>query len=183
MAGYPQLIVCRLLASMNPRCRLHAILTRMRTTIAVAALMAAACATPNAGLTSDDAQRAVHDSVLALGRAYRDGDVSGVDAMIARTYVHTNGGGRPSDRAGYIAWNRKRASLLESGEWRVDAYEVSEIEVTIIGPTALVTGRVDARGARDGRPWSSDVRFTNVWVLEDGAWKRAGFHDAPTKAQ
>ncbi len=152
----------------------------MRTTVAACLLTATACVTANGGLLSNQAKRAVRDSVLALGRAYRDADVSGVDALIARTYVHTNGGRRPSDRAGYLAWNRKRAAWLESGKWRVDAYEVSEIEVTVVGPTALVTGRVEARGVRDGRPWSSDIRFTNVWILEDGAWKRAGFHDAPT---
>ena len=138
------------------------------------------CATvvPASSGRDEDAVRA---RVQAFGRAYRDADVDAVDRLLAARYVHSNGGHSPSDRAGYLKWNRTRAERIRSGAWRVDTYELSEVAVTVFGDTAVATGRVKASGQRDDKQWSSDVRFSNVWIREAGDWRRAAFHDADTE--
>ena len=154
----------------------------MRFSVFLGAFVVSACATTSVDeLSTSDPVEIVRRRVLDFGVAYRDGDVAAVDALLADPYVHSNAGHLPGDRASYLEWNRKRSARLESGQWRVTAYEVSEVKVTVWGDTAIATGRVVARGERDGSPWASDVRFTNVWILRSKEWRRAAFHDAPTQ--
>ncbi len=150
---------------------------RFVTGLAAFGVVACTANTPRQGVTRDVAEH-IRNQVRILGQAYRDSDVDAVDALIAKDYVHTNGGNPPGSRASYLAWNRTRAERLRQGRWRLDKYEVSELQVSLLGTVAVVTGRVAAKGARDGRPWSSDIRFTQLWTEEDGVWRRAAFHDA-----
>lgn len=43
---------------------------------------------------------------------------------------------------------------------------------------AIVTGIVKSDGTRDGVNFKSTLRFTNVWVYENGNLRRASFHDS-----
>lgn len=140
-------------------------------------LMVSACARP-----ADRPATSVEEAVRSFADAYRDGDVETVDALLANDYVHINSGAAPGDRDSYLAWNRTRAENLGGGEWSVETYDLSELQIKTYDDAAVVTGRVTASGVRDGENWASDIRFTNLWVIEDGAWKRAAFHDAAVPA-
>ncbi|GJL94031.1 MAG: hypothetical protein DHS20C05_04360 [Hyphococcus sp.] len=125
---------------------------------------------------ADDAKD-VEAAILQFAEAYRSGDVAAVDQLIAEDYSHINNGGEPIDRTDYMAWNNLRAGHLKKGEWRIDQYEVTELVITTHELSAVATGRVIAKGERNGKQWNSDVRFTNLWIKESGHWRRAGFHD------
>lgn len=128
--------------------------------------------------TPDTDASSVETAVRQFAEAYRDGDVETVESLLADDYIHINSGAAPGDRDSYLAWNRTRAEYLKSGAWSVDTYDLTELQVKLYKSTAIATGRVTATGVRDGTAWSSDVRFTNLWVMENGRWKRAAFHDA-----
>ena len=125
-----------------------------------------------------DVEAQVRHQVERFADAYRDADVATIDRLLARTYIHSNSGHPPSDRAGYMRWNRTRADRIHSGQWTVEQYALTELSVTVFDASVVATGRVTARGQRETQPWSSDIRFTNVWIKEDGQWRRAAFHDA-----
>lgn len=145
----------------------------LRLCIAVFCLALSGCA------KSRDADvLSLETAVREFADAYRTGDVETVDALLANDYVHTNSGGAPGDRDSYLAWNRTRAENLQSRTWSVEAYELSELQMKPYDGFAIVTGRITASGVRDGAPWMSDIRFTNVWIVEDETWKRTAFHDA-----
>lgn len=119
----------------------------------------------------------IESLVIRFGEAYRNADIETIDRLLASKYSHINDGGKPIDREAYLDWNKTRKANLNSGAWSVSAYELSGLEVTVFPGSAVVTGVVTASGERDGEGWSSRVRFTNLWVEEDGAWRRAAFHD------
>ncbi len=116
-------------------------------------------------------------AIIEFGEAYRAGDVDTVERLLAEQYVHINNGGNPINRQGYLDWNYLRKSKLDAGDWRVDAYALSDLEITLFGGSAVATGVVTASGQRDREQWNSKVRFSNFWIGEQGDWKRAGFHD------
>ncbi len=152
-----------------------------RASVAVVLVGVMCAATPSAGA---DPAADVRAQLTAFAQAYRNADVAAIDRMLTADYVQTNGGSAPTDRDGYLDWNRKRAVHFADGSWRLDRYELSELAIVMYGDDAAVaTARVTASGARDGAAWTSDVRMTNLWVLEDGTWRRAAFHDSHVSAE
>ncbi len=149
---------------------------RLLTIITASVAIVAVWALPTINAHANDA-KAVENAVLSFADAYRTGNVAVVDQLIAEDYSHINNGGEPIDRKAYMGWNRTRAEHLQKSNWRIDQYEVTELAITVHQHSAVATGRVTAMGERDGKKWNSDVRFTNLWVKQNGNWKRAAFHD------
>jgi len=70
-------------------------------------------------------------------------------------------------------------AALASRELVISDYSVDDVEVKIYEATAAVTGVVESSGSRKGVPFTSRIRFTNVWVRQGDTWLRAAFHDSP----
>ncbi|MFW6085172.1 MAG: nuclear transport factor 2 family protein [Gemmatimonadota bacterium] len=122
----------------------------------------------------------VRAAVERFGQAYRDADVGTLRGMLSPDYVHVNGGsGSRIDRDQWLSWVASQKRLLDEGELRIESYEVTDTRIQLHGNTAVVTGTVSSEGVRSGEPFRVNVRFTNVWVDEDGTWRRAAFHDSP----
>jgi hypothetical protein len=79
--------------------------------------------------------------------------------------------GEVRQRERYIAGNT-------AGElvWRDQTK--SEVDVVIVGDTAVLTALVHDEYERAGVPGSHDVRLTLTWVREDGAWRVLAGHSA-----
>lgn len=119
--------------------------------------------------------RAALDTFLV---AFRDGAVEVLERMITANYMHCNSGSPIIGRDAWLDYNRRRRQQLDDGSLIVDSYETREIAVEIVGPEmAVLSGLNINRGRRNGEPYESIVRFTQTWVLQDGHWKRAAFHD------
>lgn len=126
----------------------------------------------------------VKAAMAELTEAFMNADAETMDRMLATPYSHINNGGGPVERSAYVAWQHTRAEReAKDGKRRYTAYETSDIKVDFLNEkTAVVTGLGKLSGERDGRPWSLDFRFTNVWTLDDdGQWQRAVFHDTYLK--
>jgi ketosteroid isomerase-like protein len=119
---------------------------------------------------------------VALGEAYKSGDVEALEDLIAERYSHINNGAPPIGRKIWLDANRERAKKIKDGSIEVTDYQLADLRITLIGESAaVVTGRVHAAETVDGKPRQYNVRFTNFWVKEDGRWKRAAFHDSPVR--
>ena len=131
-----------------------------------------------------DREAAVRAAVDAFGEAFVAADTERLDAMLVGDYVHVNGGsGNLVDRASWLSWVASRKGELESGRLVVDTYAVEDVAVVIHGHTAIVTGIVRSTTTRDGESRTSNLRFTNVWLEQDGVWRRAAFHDSALPAR
>jgi uncharacterized protein (TIGR02246 family) len=118
--------------------------------------------------------------VVALGEAYRDGDVEKLENLITAAYSHINDGSPPIGREEWLDANRERAKKIKDGSIKVESYKMSDVRVTrAASDAAIVTALVSAAETLNGERREYHVRATTFWVKEDGEWKRAAFHDSP----
>jgi ketosteroid isomerase-like protein len=53
----------------------------------------------------------------------------------------------------------------------IDPYTVEDFEVRIYGDTALLSGRTLMTGKHDGKPFTSNYRYIDIYVRKNGVWK------------
>ena len=120
-------------------------------------------------------------SIDAFNKAFAEGNLAVLDSMITSNYLHTNSSSKVIGKADWFNYLKKRNQSLESGEIEVLEYTLDETKIEYHGNSAIVTGRVtvvtkDSIGSK-----KNQYRITNLWVYENGNWKRAGFHDGKIK--
>ncbi len=120
--------------------------------------------------------------VAEFGDAFMAADADKLSDMLTDDYVHSGPTGRVRTKQEWLSWIATRRDAMDSGAFRFDTYENDEFIVRIHGDTAIVSARNRATGLRDGQPFSFRIRFTNVWVKQEGQWRRAAFHDSRISA-
>jgi ketosteroid isomerase-like protein len=55
----------------------------------------------------------------------------------------------------------------------IDPYTVEDFEVRLYGDVALLSGRTLMTGKHDGKPFTSNYRYIDIYVKRGGAWKIA----------
>ncbi len=110
--------------------------------------------------------------------AFEKADITVLSKMLTKDYRHTNQGAAPINAASWLNYIRSRQKQLESGSLKIINYKIEEKEFLIYGNSALITGKVVGLGILDGKSFQTNLRFTQMWVNEDGKWKRAAFQDS-----
>lgn len=126
---------------------------------------------------SEADKQALLQRIDLFNQTFAEGDAKALASMITRTYTHTNGNSASIDGATWLDYLQKRQEQIESGEWVVHRYSLEEQEIVYHPACAILTGKVSVSQSRAGVKEDRSFRITNVWVQEDGLWKRAGFHD------
>jgi len=115
-----------------------------------------------------------------FSRAFVEADVPLLRRLLARGYTHINGRtGSVLTRDEWLKWMQARREELDTGKLVVSVYEIEGLAIQVYQDAAVVTGIAYSSGERDGSPFTSRVRFTNLWVVAEGKWLRAAFHDSP----
>ena len=135
------------------------------------------------------AQRAEPDSLTRVAleaaletfnAAFLSADAKGLDTLLVTDYLHTNGGtGAVLDKTGWLEYIRHRRAELQSGRLQVERHESAGVTIRWYPDAAVVNSQVISQGKRDGEPFLTRLRVTQVWVLTDHGWRRAAFHDSP----
>jgi hypothetical protein len=99
--------------------------------------------------------------------AFLGGDVATLDALWADDYLVNSPLNMINDKARVI-------ELLRAGRIRHDVYDVEIERVARYGDVVVVMGRDTV----DGPPENvrTHRRFTNVWQLQNGAWRSIARH-------
>ncbi len=113
--------------------------------------------------------------------AFKACDIELLKSMISNNYQHTNGTSKSISKDAWFEYLNKRKLKIESGELIVSSYEMNEVEMQVYDNMAIVTGKISVSSIRSGEEQENVYRITNVWIKEDGIWKRAGFHDGEIK--
>ena len=90
------------------------------------------------------------------------GNIAGIERTLAADYIVIGGDGKLETRAERVAWLRSNVKDLAD-------ITPSELLVRLYGNMGIVTGLVEI--ALDGSAPPIRERFTQVWVIESGAWK------------
>lgn len=114
-----------------------------------------------------------------FGEAWLKADVKTLDVLLAREYTHTDVTGKVLHRSDWLAdAGNAQKWLRGNADGRSPAIEFDDINVRVLGDTAVVTGGNTIRPA-DTKIAPMKLRFTQVWIKEDGQWKRRFFQAAP----
>ena len=153
-------------------------MTRVSTAVVVAFFM---LFLPNPAVAEEPCRETeVRAAVSAFGRAFVEADVSALATFLTANYVHINGrSGSVLNRDDWLRWVESRRAELDSGELVVSTYRIEDVRVELSGDIAVVTGVAFLSGTRNGNALTSQLRFSNVWILKGGTWRRAAFHDSP----
>lgn len=134
-------------------------------------VFAAACAPVTAP------ENGLEDTLTKFATAFQSGDYDTVASYIADGYMHVNSDAPPIDRKQWLDWYKGYAGEIKNGDHVFERYKIEDVQIVAYEDTAYVTGVVHANGVRFGEAFSQNIRFTNLWIVEQNRWKRVGFHD------
>lgn len=141
--------------------------------VLLTACLMSACAKNDAQGDSVQLQK----ELATFNSAFETADVDKLHSMITENYVHTNGEWKAFGKSEWLGYMEKRKQRIESGELVIDSYQMTDLKITMNNASAFVTGKVISEGSDAGVPFKTEIRVSNYWLLENGQWKRAGFHD------
>jgi ketosteroid isomerase-like protein len=58
-----------------------------------------------------------------------------------------------------------------------------DMDVRMYGDTAIVTGRFSGKWTENGKPFTTEERFTSVWIKQGGRWKAVSEHASQVPTQ
>jgi len=121
-----------------------------------------------------DLEKATH----RFGEAWAIGDVAVLDSLLSPTYTHADAFGKSFDRSAWLAYARSRSD-------RATNIRFQDVRIRIIGDVGIVTGANNLLGA--GIRNAADrteltIRFTQVWIWQQGRWLREAFQATPVQS-
>ncbi len=119
----------------------------------------------------------VFRSLEQFSQAYRDADVETLAGMLTDQYIHSNSGGSVIRKDAWLNWISSRKKLIDSGDLNYAEYYNEDVVIETYGDAASVHGVNISIGTENEEPFEKKIAFTHTWVKENGAWKRASFHD------
>ncbi len=149
------------------------------TTILLATILLSACS----DISSSEENKIFNKEELLLAidkfnKAFAECDIVILESMITENYQHTNGNSKSIGKESWISYLNKRKVEIESGKLIVNNYQMDQAKIEFFHNTAIVTARIVSLMNKQGKIQENQHRVTNLWVNENGKWKRAGFHDA-----
>ncbi|MDH3684158.1 MAG: nuclear transport factor 2 family protein [Acidimicrobiia bacterium] len=99
-------------------------------------------------------------------------DIDELSTLLADELSYTHSNGLVDTKASYLAAIEKKVFDYRD-EKRTDT------AVTIIGDTAMVTGRIAMHVVAGERDVNLDSRYSAVWVLRSGSWQFLCWQSTP----
>ncbi|WP_322289123.1 nuclear transport factor 2 family protein [Aquimarina sp. 2201CG5-10] len=116
-----------------------------------------------------------------FNKAFKDSDVAKLESMITDNYRHTNGIKKAFSKKTWLKYLQRRQKKIEAGELEIHFYEMNQTKIELYDDVAIVTAKISVESTNKEELQENEYRVTNIWVNEDGNWKRAGFHDGKIK--
>ncbi len=131
--------------------------------------------------TATKTEKEVLQAIKKFNQAFRQADAALLEAMLTDQYIHSNSGSKVIDKKSWLNYIKKRRKQLDSQTLKVASYQMSEVVMKVYGNTVVVNVLITATGTRHQQAFQSKIRCTQVWVNQQGTWKRAAFHDSKLK--
>jgi ketosteroid isomerase-like protein len=95
--------------------------------------------------------------------AILNGDAAALDRMTADDYTFIT-------LRGELRTKSEIVKGFQSGSFKYESRQISDLNIRVYGDTAVVTGRSNQKGMENGKDYSGDYRFTRVYVRQKGRW-------------
>lgn len=117
------------------------------------------------------------DSLMATFNEFRDAlfasDVGVLDRILAEDY-------RGYNLRGELEGREVVLGAYAPGVVSLDQFEVRDLQVDVLGEVGIFTGVGYIAGSYEGEGWKHYLRFCDVYVDREGAWKLLLSHATPT---
>ena len=137
--------------------------------LAMAVLTPAETQKKGTGQGSDATSKALITLEEKWAEAAEKSDFAALDAILADTYVDTDGHGHRSDKQAVLA-------LLKSGDLKIESIKLSDMQVAVYGDAAVVTGSAVQAWNYKGQPFTAKISFTETFVRQNGKWRAVAAH-------
>ena len=111
----------------------------------------------------EDAVLAAQDKRIALTVA---ADVAGLGAMMTDDLTWTHSNANVESKAQFL-------EAIRSGKYKYKSMTFDDRKVRLHGDTGIVSGTCRVLVTTDGREIDIKLRFTELYVKQQGAWKQA----------
>jgi len=111
----------------------------------------------------EDAVLAAQDKRIGLTVA---ADVAGLGAMMTDDLTWTHSNANVESKAQFL-------EAIRSGKYKYKSMTFDDRKVRLHGDTAIVSGTCRVLVTTDGREIDIKLRFTELYVKQQGAWKQA----------
>ncbi|MEL7298475.1 MAG: nuclear transport factor 2 family protein [Pseudomonadota bacterium] len=129
--------------------------------------------------SSKATERELRHAIDRMNQAFQHRDRDGLAPLLTPDYLHINGSdGTTLDRTRWLERIDSEQRALHDQQLTIDHYGVSGLIIRMHGSSAFVSAVETSSGTRNGQPFTHHSRVSHLWVLADGQWRRAGFHDA-----
>jgi ketosteroid isomerase-like protein len=121
---------------------------------------------PAAGTTADGAEeQALMQIERDWAAASAAGDVAALDRIAAAEYA--------GNTDGQITPKKQVLANIKSGASKTSSAQTSEMQVFVLGDTAIVHGLWTETSSLNGKDTSGTYRYTDTFVKRDGRWQAA----------
>jgi uncharacterized protein (TIGR02246 family) len=96
-------------------------------------------------------------------RAIVQGDAAALERMTADDYTFIT-------LRGELRTKSEIVKGFQSGSFKYESRQISDLRIRVYGDTAVVTGRSTQKGRENGKDYSGDYRFTRVYIKQNGRW-------------
>jgi ketosteroid isomerase-like protein len=124
---------------------------------------------------ADDEQQ-IRQQEQELTRAAVEGDVAAFERLFAEDLTHGSQSGRFRTKAQWMQGKTQGRSEYVS-------FDTEDLQVRVLGETAVATGLSTARWREAGRVAGGQFRFLRVWARRDGQWRVIAFQSTAAPAE
>lgn len=117
---------------------------------------------------ADDAEQLIATD-KKMQRAFVERDVQTLEQIFTDDYVLVVSSGKEFRKAEILA-------QLAAPDTRWEVNETSGWEVRVHGDTAMVLATLHQKGTDHGKPFDSNVKFSDTYVRENGGWRNLHGH-------
>ena len=89
------------------------------------------------------------------------------------------------DSAGNVHSKAEILEGIKSSKATTEPFETEDVQVRVYGTTAILTGRFTQRVIYEGKTYTGQFRYTDVYVKREGSWRAVSAHASriPEKEQ
>lgn len=123
-------------------------------------------------VSQNDERTELEGAIERFNTAFAQSQTQVLEGMLTTNYRRTNSSKKAIDKQNWLSYISKRNKQITAGDLQILEYTMDELEIQMYHNSAHVT-----KTLRNDTIIENQYRVTHLWVIENGEWKRAGFHD------
>jgi ketosteroid isomerase-like protein len=123
----------------------------------------------NAGAQNSSDAQLVQDADRDLNELISANNAKAAESFYVQNFILTTSSGKINTRENVL-------HKIASADPKLEINQTDDVQVRVIGSTAVLTGVLHQKGSYQGRTFDALLRVTDTWVRTDAGWKLLAGH-------